>query len=179
LDAHDVRLLELLQERGPALHALLTRLTLREDVAEDLLQELFLRLRHSAAFRLAIDPGGYATRAAVHLAFDWRRSARKSGHTDSQAEAIAGNPTPLEVLIRREDVARVLDALGSLPEAPRALIVMRYLQEDSFEAIGRTLGKTPHQARALCHKALRRLRGAFRTLDQDESEGADATFPPR
>ena len=64
MDAHDARLLALLQARGPALHALLTRLTLRADVAEDLMQELFLRLRRSAAFPRAGDPGGHATRAA-------------------------------------------------------------------------------------------------------------------
>jgi DNA-directed RNA polymerase specialized sigma24 family protein len=38
-------LLKLLDEHGPKLDALLTRLTLRSDLAEDLLQDLFLKLR--------------------------------------------------------------------------------------------------------------------------------------
>ena len=37
-------LLELLDKSGANLYALLTRLTLREDVAEELMQELFTQL---------------------------------------------------------------------------------------------------------------------------------------
>ncbi len=43
-------LLGLLKRSGAKLHALLLRLTLREDVAEDLMQELFLRLADSDSF---------------------------------------------------------------------------------------------------------------------------------
>lgn len=65
-------LLELLDRSGAGLHALLTRLTLRPDVAEELMQELFLKLS------AAKDQGGidcwhaYARRTAINLAFDWR-----------------------------------------------------------------------------------------------------------
>ncbi len=46
------QVLSLLDEQGPRLYALLVRITLREDVAEDLMQELFLRLsRRDALLR--------------------------------------------------------------------------------------------------------------------------------
>jgi len=64
-------LLAMLDRSGPHLHVLLTRLTLREDVAEELMQELFLKLSRSDGFRRAHDPVAYACRAATHLAFDW------------------------------------------------------------------------------------------------------------
>ena len=43
--------LSLLEAEGPRLYALLARITLREDVAEDLMQELFLKLNRSRPFR--------------------------------------------------------------------------------------------------------------------------------
>ena len=45
------RLLTLLETTGRRLHVLLVRLTQREDVAEDLMQELFLKLTGGAAIR--------------------------------------------------------------------------------------------------------------------------------
>ena len=38
------KLLELLDKSGASLYALLTRLTLREDIAEEMMQELFIKL---------------------------------------------------------------------------------------------------------------------------------------
>jgi DNA-directed RNA polymerase specialized sigma24 family protein len=43
-------LLELLDKSGANLYALLTRLTLREDIAEELMQELFIKLINSRSF---------------------------------------------------------------------------------------------------------------------------------
>ena len=68
-------LLGLLDASGPRLFRLLKRLTLREDVAEVLMQELFLALSRSPAFHRAKDPAAYAYRSAMHLAFAWRRLA--------------------------------------------------------------------------------------------------------
>ena len=67
------KILQLLDTSGPRLHRLLTRLTRREDVVGDLLQELFTRLWSSNGFDEAQDPYAYAYRAAVNLAFEWRR----------------------------------------------------------------------------------------------------------
>ena len=60
-------LLELLDASGGSLHALLTRLTLREDVAEDLMQELFIKLSNSNGLDRASQPVGYAYRSAINL----------------------------------------------------------------------------------------------------------------
>ena len=38
---------------------------------------------------------------------------------------------------------------------------MRYIQQESYEEIARQLGKTVHQARALCFKAMSALRDAL------------------
>ena len=55
-------LLDLLDANGPYLFRLLHRVTLCEDAAEDLLQELFLKLPASDGFRSATNRLAYAYR---------------------------------------------------------------------------------------------------------------------
>jgi len=148
-----------LATHGPGLHRLLARLTLREDVAEDLLQELFLKLRDSAGFRRADHPAAYARRAAVHLAFDWhRRNDRRPPQAPLPEELPGQEPSGLDALVRREELGGVVRCLGELPEASRDCLVLHYLEQEPYEEIARALGKTPHQVRALCHKGIARLR---------------------
>ena len=149
----------ILDVHGAALHALLYRVTLRADVADDLLQELFVRLAGSAALRAAADPAAYVKRAAINLALDWRRARRREpGGFDALPDPPSAAPSPLDALTDVETVGRILDASTTLSDLTREAFVMRYVQQESFEAIGAALGKTPDQARALCHAAVRRLR---------------------
>ena len=50
MDQSAIRLLEMLESVGPRVHALFTKLTSRVDAAEDLLQELFIKLLRSDGF---------------------------------------------------------------------------------------------------------------------------------
>jgi RNA polymerase sigma-70 factor (ECF subfamily) len=153
-------LLVLLETSGANLHALLTRLTLREDVAEELLQDLFLKLQG------ARDPGGidcwyaYARRTAMNLAFDWRRrqALRRTGSLDDVAERASETAAPLSRLITAEELEQVLAAIDRLHGTSREVFVMRYIEQDSYEEIAEQLGKTVHQVRALCFRAMSTLR---------------------
>ena len=159
--------LALLTDHGARLHALLVRLTLREDVAEDLMQELFLTLVRRHGFSRAKDPVAYAIRSATNLAFDWRRAQKRTPAKESSYDGLcADESSPLSKLVEREEQQRALDALGDLPGRSRDIVIMRYLQQQSYEEIGIMLGKTSHQSRGLCHKALDRLR---RLIDKQTS----------
>jgi RNA polymerase sigma factor (sigma-70 family) len=150
--------LALLEAHGERLYALLVRLTLRGDVAEDLLQDLFCKLVQSPRFAQADDPVAYASRMAMNLAFDHRRRQRRRPATLDADPPAAGNGAPIADLLRREEFQRVLDAMGKLPSGGRDILVLRYLEQQEFETIGRAIGKTAHQTRALCSKAMIRLR---------------------
>ena len=158
-----IELLELLEKSGAGLYALLTRLTLREDVAEELMQELFLKLNG------AKDQGGidcwyaYARRTAINLAFDWRRrqKIRRSCSLSGLLERASDDRAPLSRLIESEELEQVLAAIGRLHGASREAFIMRYLQQDSYEKIAEQLGKTVHQVRALCYRAMSTLRDVF------------------
>lgn len=144
---------------GPRLHRLLARLTLSEDEVGDLLQELFLRLWNSRAFNKAKDPFSYAYRAAVNLAFEWRRKQKKSSRlTESGCLPKKRSSSVLGKMIQNEELEQVLDATMQLTGLARDVVVMHYIEQESYEAIARRLGKKPQYLRALNAKAIARLR---------------------
>jgi RNA polymerase sigma-70 factor (ECF subfamily) len=152
-------LLELLDRSGVGLFTLLIRLTLRQDTAEELMQELFLKLSNSRGFEKSTSQDAYARRAAINLAFDWRRKSRQKAASQGFAcEVITNDGSPLSKIIRTEELEEMLSAIEKLNNNGRQAIVMRYIQEHSYEDIAEQIGKTPHQTRALCSKAMNRLR---------------------
>jgi len=166
LRSRQKELLELLDKSGADLFALLTRLTLREEVAEELMQELFIKLNNSRGIGKVANWNAYAHRAAINLAFDWRRTHCRSVLPLGQvAEPVSNDDSPLGKLIHTEKLQETLDAVGRLKKASREVLVMRYLQQESYDNIAEQLGKTSHQVRALCSRAIRHLRDI---LDSNE-----------
>jgi RNA polymerase sigma-70 factor (ECF subfamily) len=155
---HEI-LLELLEKSGAGFFTLLTRLTLREDVAEELMQELFIRLSNSGELDEIANLGAYARRAAINLAFDWRRSQKRNALDLARLNEQASNEyTPLSKMVRNEQLQQVLETIGRLNKTSREVLVMRYIEEQSNDDIAEQLHKTPHQVRALCSRALSQLR---------------------
>ena len=152
------KILQLLDVSGPRLHRLLARLTQSEDVVGDLLQELFLRLWNSRAFDRAEDPFAYTYRAAINLAFEWRRRQQTCQALQEDCPAAQDDSSALGKIIRAEELEQVLDAIAKLPDLARDVIVMRYIEQDSYEQIGERLGKKPQHIRSVCSKAMARLR---------------------
>ncbi len=155
-------LLELLDKSGANLYALLTRLTLREDIAEELMQELFLKLSNSSRFDKARNRQAYARKAAINLAFDWRRSLKRNPlRLDQICEPASNDSSPLGKLVQTEELEEILNAIGQLNRSSREAFVMRYIQQEPYDYIAEQSGKTAHHVRALCSRALNRLRNVL------------------
>jgi len=109
LSARQTELLELLDQNGATLFAL-----------------LFIRLSG------AKDQGGidcwyaYARRTAINLAFDWRRrrATRRSCSLDGLGERASDDSAPLSRLIQSEEIERVLAAIGRLRGTSREVFVI-------------------------------------------------------
>jgi RNA polymerase sigma factor (sigma-70 family) len=163
----------LLSAHGRGLHALLLRLTLSPDAAEDLMQDLFIQLARSNGFAAAARPEAYAFKAAINLAMTWRRrNRRRTASLPLPAELADGRVSAIGSLIDAEDLHRALDALDDLPEEPRQIVVMRFIQSQSYHTIAQQIGKDAHTVRALCHKAIRRLRATL-TPEQEVRRASD------
>ena len=138
---------------------LLARITLREEAADDLLQELFLKLSRSRGFLGATRPEAYAHRVAVRMAFDWRRD--QSAEIQSPLWIMTwpdGGPPPLAGLAAREELEIVLAAMERLSTQAQQVLTMRFLEDRRYDEIADELGRSAHQARSMCHKAIAKLR---------------------
>jgi len=162
LRSRQKELLELLDKSGADLYALLTKLTLREDIAEELMQELFIKLNNSTGSGKVANWNAYARRSAINLAFDWRRAQKqKVLPLEQVSEPASNDDSPLGKLVHSEEMQQTLDAIGRLKKSSREVLVMRYLQQESYDNIAKQLGKTSHQVRALSSRAIRNLRGVL------------------
>jgi len=152
-------LLELLDKSGASLYTLLTKLTLREDIAEELMQELFIKLNNRSHFDKVKNPYAYARKTAINLAFEWRRNQKlNSVGLDQISEPVSKNISPINKLIRTEELEEILNAISKLNKVPREAFVMRYIQQEPYDFIAEQLDKTTHHVRALCSRALTRIR---------------------
>lgn len=81
------------------------------------------------------------------------------GSSESPAGGLAADvPSPSDEAVRREQAESLHRALQRLPEDHRRVIVLRYLEERSFEEIGGMMGRSPDAARKLWSRAMGRLR---------------------
>jgi len=152
-------ILEFFDRVGESVYVMLARLTLREDIAEELMQELFLRLVRFRYLDKVGNLDAYARRAAINLAFDWwSRQKPASLRLDEVGEPATNENPALSELVQAEHLQDVLEATGQLEGVSRDAFVMRYVEHESFDYIAEQLGKTSHQVRALCSKALIKLR---------------------
>ena len=152
------KVLNLLEQNGRSLYTLMVRLTLSEDTAQDLLQELFLKLAASDIDAVS-NLSAYAYRTAVNLAFDWRR--KKTGQKIMLAEmprSAADDNFPLNSLIRKEELEQILNAVESLNGLSREIFVIHYIQQVSYKNIATAFEKTEDQVRAICCKGVEKIR---------------------
>jgi RNA polymerase sigma factor (sigma-70 family) len=175
-------LTELLDAHGDRLYGTLVKLTRDRAAVGDLFQELFVRLGRSSQFARANNPPAYAFRTAIHLAMEWRRKQKRNRLPVDEQEGVAKepsfDPSPLRRMIEAEDCERLLNALSDLPRRAREVFVWRFFEDESYEAIAKRLGKTPHQVRGLCHSAVRKLRrllGPIKDRTRQKSETGEST----
>ncbi len=170
-------LLEFLNRLGVYLYTLLARLTLCQDIAEDLMQELFIKLDNSSSFKKAKkaeDKKAFARRVAINLAFDWwQKQKRESRLLDNVPKSDINYNSPLDKLVQAEQLEKVFNGIGQLKTVPREAFVMRYIQQESFRDIAEQLGKSEHYTRTICHRALCNLRQILesRSFEKGVSDG--------
>ena len=152
------RILKVLDEDGSQIYGMLYHLVLNEKVAEELFQDLFLKLSEIKHIDKIIDLNAYAKKVAINLAFDWRKKNKVGVALDSIQEPFTTEGSPLGEMISEETLQGVLAAAGKLKGLSREVFVLHYLEDKTYVEIGEELDKDVHQVRALCHKALKVVR---------------------
>jgi RNA polymerase sigma-70 factor (ECF subfamily) len=121
----------LVRRRSPRIMALARRMLNDQTEAEDITQEVFLRVwTHAANWR----PGGarfetWLHRVAVNLCLDRLRRRREIPAGDALAERPDETPDAEQSMWRDQRAARVRQAIEALPERQRAALELCSFQE--------------------------------------------------
>ena len=118
----------------------------RHDQAEDLAQDIFLKIFKSLdTFDRRANFQTWLISVSRNLCIDHYRSVRKERQTiDRNVDASELSPAstdagPMAALEQRDRVALLRSALAGLPETLRAAVVMRDIQELSYQEIATAL----------------------------------------
>ncbi|HEY6629101.1 MAG TPA: SigE family RNA polymerase sigma factor, partial [Acidimicrobiia bacterium] len=148
----------LYKQEAPSLVRLARLFTDDRTAAEDLVQEGFIRLFHSA--HRIDDPGkaaAYLRSIVLNLARDHnRRGLLSLRHQDALTE-IAPPEQPEEQVVRSESEAQVLDALRSLSARQRDCLVLRFYMDLSEKEIASTLRISPNSVKTHCQRGMAAL----------------------
>ena len=117
------------------------------EVAEDLVQDSFVRLYHR--WGKVDQPGAYLRMTVINRCRSWHRRRRLERERSLRPvpESMASDPREL------------LDALARLPLRQRTALVLRFYVDLTEADVARALGCRPGTAKSLVHRGLRRLEG--------------------
>lgn len=170
----------LVQRYSSRVYGLLYRMTGSRDVADDFLQETFLRMvRTIEAYEHTGRFEAWLFRIAANLARDHARQRARRGDSsplgaDAECEpamrSSAAAQGPDAALERAETSERLEAALGLLSPADREILMLRHFGDLSFREIAEMLGVPLGTALARAHRALQRLRALM--SDEEQSRVA-------
>jgi RNA polymerase sigma factor (sigma-70 family) len=139
--------------------------------AEDALSHAMLRAsqKYDACADTLINPLAWLTTIVQNICFDHQRSFnhKKRWETDSSPDEFA-EPAPSataapassleDTVSMRETIVKLEHQLLSLPASLREPLLMRVMEEKSYEEIAEDLNMTEHTARKRIQRARARLR---------------------
>jgi RNA polymerase sigma factor (sigma-70 family) len=156
---------DIVRTHSTRVYRLAYRLTGNPHDAEDLTQEVFVRVFRSLS---SYTPGtfeGWLHRITTNLFLDWARRKQRirfEGLGDEMAHRLPGSgPTPAEAFDDTHLDDDVQAALKALPPEYRAAVVLCDIEGFSYEEIAATLGVKLGTVRSRIHRGRAQLRTAL------------------
>jgi RNA polymerase sigma factor (sigma-70 family) len=156
---------DIVRTHSVRVYRLAYRLTGNRHDAEDLTQEVFVRVFRSLS---SYTPGtfeGWLHRITTNLFLDWARRKQRirfEGLADDMAHRLPGSePTPAQVFDDSHLDDDVQAALKALPPEYRAAVVLCDIEGFSYEEIAATLGVKLGTVRSRIHRGRAQLRAAL------------------
>lgn len=156
-------------EEGPLLQFALG-LVGRRPVAEELVQESFLRLH--PLWAEVENPRAWLYRCVRNLALNHLRDHRRETGLDDAGEAVAAHDAlPAEEMGRREAVGLVRLFLAELPEEDRGLLELKYREDLKYHEIAGRTGLNAGTVGYKLHHLLKKLADALKHAGIEGSRG--------
>ena len=157
------RLADWCRQHSPAIRGYLRAMLGREDLANDLTQEVFCRAwRARRGYREQGNARAYLFRIADRLAADHGRKKKREINLNDedwkQVEPASPSSEPVENLVRAEAGKRLVAALGCLSEAQRRVLLLRYYGQVDFAQIAEIMNCPLNTALSHCRRGLLALR---------------------
>lgn len=153
----NAELLDFYDRQVAGLYAFIARRCGDTQLAEDLTQEVFILAARQLAADGHLPPPGWLYRVARNKLVDhWRRETRR----ERKFRLLAGGkdepsgPDPADAVVSAQHANR---ALNDLPADQRAVLVMRYLENNSVAEIAASLGRSSKAIESLLGRARKRL----------------------
>lgn len=161
------------RHRGPVVH-FLYRMVQNQAIAEELGQEVFLRVYRS---RATYEPTAKFTtwlfRITTHLALNWLRDKKNERRQESlDDELVEGaprqvadvNPTVEQAMLWQGRLGEVRQAIEALPDKQRAAVLMHKYEEMDYCQIATVLGCSESAVKSLLFRAYEALRARLSHL---------------
>jgi RNA polymerase sigma-70 factor (ECF subfamily) len=161
--------------RAPVIH-FLYRLVHRREPAEDLAQEVFLRVyRARKSYRPTAKFSTWLFRIATNVALNALRDGRMRHERETSIDADAGvmplaerlpdaMATAEQALVERERRAAIRRAVDALPEKQRLAVLLHKYQEMDYAEIAEVLEISESALKSLLFRAYETLRARLRPL---------------
>ena len=154
------------RHRGPVIH-FLYRMVQRQAVAEELAQEVFLRVyRARGTYEPTAKFTTWLFRIATHLALNSLRDGRNErlqeridGEEEKPARQFSDQQPSVEaVMVKRVRTEEIRQAVAGLPEKQRAAVLMHKYQEMEYAQIAKILNCSESAVKSLLFRAYETLR---------------------
>jgi RNA polymerase sigma factor (sigma-70 family) len=169
---------EIVRAHSARVYRLAYRLTGNQHDAEDLTQEVFVRVFRSLS---SYTPGtfeGWLHRITTNLFLDGarrRQRIRFEGLGDDVAQRLAGTElTPAQAWDERHLDGDIQEALRALPPDYRAAVVLCDIEGFSYEEIAATMGVKLGTVRSRIHRGRAQLRAALAHRDRQAARRTKA-----
>ena len=157
--AHSQRIAEWARNWNAGLTRFLRRRVPGQIDAEDLAQEVYVRLLRVEKLDSIEEPQAYLYRVASNVAAEWRmRACHSKPHSAEELEALVATATPESLIDEAQFSAQLNAALLLLTPMARAVIYLKLRDGMSHEEIARHLGITTRRVRRHLTHAYAHLR---------------------
>lgn len=176
-DGDSAAIATLIRTHQESLHAFILRMCNRTEIAEDVTQEAFVRvIRNLDRFDPKYRFSTWLFTIAKRLYVNWAQKFRPISETDLVGTWSSGGRTPEQTMVanemRTQTNAAVRDALASLGDVPRAIVLLFHQQNWAIADISVYLDMPEGTIKSHLHRARRRMKEAIEQDHASVSESA-------